>query len=453
MTTTLRVQIRQSRQRKIRSKPIWVGLFLLCLAPLSIGQPSVQFKEFTVGLPFDIALGPDGAMWFTNSSSIGRITATGSVTTFPLPKNSVPTKIAAGPDGALWFTESPSGIGRIAPDGTVTDYPLSNLSTQVWDIAAGPDGALWFSEWTGGRIGRITTSGTITEFPLPRYASIPSITAGPDGAMWFTETNEVGGGGYVGRITMSGSITEFLLPAPVPGWAQWGFNDIVTGPDGALWVTDGECRIMRVTTTSVSWTEYRIPGCPPAAGTGAIVAGQDKALWFTLIAGNSIGRITMNGAITLYPISTPNSQPMGMAVGLDGSIWVAEHAAGKIGHLTITQPDDSPPVIAVHADPEILWPPNQRVVPVRISGSMMDSASGVLASSGEFAVTDEYGLIQPRGHITIGDSGGYSFLLALRASREGSDKDGRHYWIRVSARDNAGNRGVRWIVVTVPHER
>lgn len=66
---------------------------------------------------------------------------------------------------------------------------------------------------------------------------------------------------------------------------------------------------------------------------------------------------------------------------------------------------------------------------------------------------DEYHMIEPRGHITLDQAGKFAFTVWLRASRDGNDRDGRHYWIRVSARDNVGNRGVNWIVVDVPHQR
>jgi streptogramin lyase len=54
--------------------------------------------------------------WFTESDGkIGRITTAGLITEFPTPTiNSFPICFVAGPDGALWFTESSGDkIGRI----------------------------------------------------------------------------------------------------------------------------------------------------------------------------------------------------------------------------------------------------------------------------------------------------------------------------------------------------
>jgi virginiamycin B lyase len=423
---------------------------VVCAAVLSSAQPTIKITEYTVGFPFDITVGPDGAMWFTNYSNIGRITANGAIMRYALPANSIPTKITTGPDGALWFTASnPNAIGRLTTTGVFTMYPLPDPNGEVWGITTGADGALWFTEWAGGNIGRITTSGVITEFPLPSPATTIGITLGPDGAVWFTEANC--GNGKIGRIKTGGTITEYVLPPPYPNWAEWGFSDIVAGPDGALWVTDGDYRVLRVKTDG-SFTEYAIAGCPPCqAGTQVIRAGPDAALWFTLFAGNSIGRITTKGAIAQYPIPTANSQPTGMATGLDGSIWFVEHAAGKLAQIVFDKSDTTPPQITASATPKVLWPPNGRMVPVVVSGTIKDAGSGVLTGSVEYDVLDEYGKLQLTARIVLDAAGNYTFSILLQASRRGNDTDGRHYLIRVSAKDKAGNRGVKWASVIVPH--
>ena len=71
--------------------------------------------------PQFIIKGPDGALWFTElaTNKIGRITTTGVITEFPVPRGSSSNLlgITAGPDGALWFAEQnsvPCAIGRIA---------------------------------------------------------------------------------------------------------------------------------------------------------------------------------------------------------------------------------------------------------------------------------------------------------------------------------------------------
>jgi hypothetical protein len=104
--------------------------------------------------------------------------------TEPSRLTSVAYEIAAGPDGALWFTETfASRIGRITTSGVVSEFPLPTSGSGPADIAAGPDGALWFTEEGVHKIGRITTSGAITEYPISALSAVgvPSgIAAGSD---------------------------------------------------------------------------------------------------------------------------------------------------------------------------------------------------------------------------------------------------------------------------------
>src|SRR6266567_4359541 len=208
------------------------------LAPYTeFALPQLSEKDCASG-PQGITVGPDGALWFTDSADkIGRITTQGQVTEFALPKfvsypEKFPAQIIAGPDGALWFTETGDQIGRITLQGKVTEFALSSPKAGYeMGITVGSDGALWFTEPGPNQIGRITTQGQISEFALPSSLDPPSngggITTGPDGALWFTQ-----GWGPLGRITTQGHITLFS-----PHYTG-GPGRIVAGHDGALWMTE-----------------------------------------------------------------------------------------------------------------------------------------------------------------------------------------------------------------------
>jgi streptogramin lyase len=173
----------------------------------------------------NMALGPDGNVWFTENAQnkIGKVTSGGTITEYPIPTaNSYPWGITAGPDGAMWFTECLGGagtgaIGRITTDGSsIQEFHLGMTGHNPVDITTGPDGALWFTYWTvAGKIGRITTAATpsvttITEYAIPGASSTPNtwgITAGPDGAIWFVETTD----NWLGRIKIAS--TPALRPA------------------------------------------------------------------------------------------------------------------------------------------------------------------------------------------------------------------------------------------------
>ncbi len=115
--------------------------------------------------------------------------------------------------------------------------------------------------------------------------------------------------------------------------------------------------------------------------------------------------------------------------------------------------DTMPPTITAAASPSSLWPPNGDMVPVTVSGTVVDTQSGVNLSSGTFVVDDEYGLIEPSGAFNINSDGTYTITVSLQASRYGTDRDGRHYTITVQAKDNAGNVGNASVMVLVPHDQ
>jgi len=237
-----------------------------------------------------------------------------SVTEFPLPHaDSRPYSIVAGPDGNLWFTESThDAIGKITPDGTVTDYPLHAHDEQSgpYGIALGADGALWFTERFADKIGRLDpTTGNIQEFYVLSSQSQPwGITAMPDGTLWFTEENI----NNVGVILPNGTVFEYPVDGQLPTW-------ITTGPDGNVWFTDELSNdIVRLDPNSPgNQTHFAVP--TPGGLPWDIKPGPDGNLWFTELAGDQrhIGKITMAGDITEYPVPD-NSGVAGIATSPAG---------------------------------------------------------------------------------------------------------------------------------------
>ena len=149
---------------------------LLATGTAAAATPAGSVTEFSAGIGAaaglgTVAAGPDGNLWFTESSQnrIGRITPSGVVTEFAagITPGAAPAGIAAGPDGNMWFTESGSAprIGRITSLGVVTEFATGiSALARLGSIAAGSDGNLWFTELDGNRIGRITPGGAVQEF-------------------------------------------------------------------------------------------------------------------------------------------------------------------------------------------------------------------------------------------------------------------------------------------------
>jgi virginiamycin B lyase len=294
--------------------------------------------------PSGIAVGPDGALWFTEEGlaqgatkqKIGRITTSGIVTEFDVPtEGSMPSKIITGPDGLVWFTEHGGDkIGKFdPPTSAFTEYPPGGFATgsQPDGIIVGPNGALWFTEYGNNAIGQITTSGTITEYPLAGNPHPGDIEVGPDGRVWFVEESD-----RIGAINPdTGVVSEY----PSTGFPTGTEPSGIAASGATLWFTElGANKIGQMSTTGSLLNEF-----PTGSGPSGIVLGPDGALWFTEINANKIGRLTTGGSLTEFPIPTPSSEPSDIVVGPDGSLWFTERVGNKIGRIAAGTGGGPPP--------------------------------------------------------------------------------------------------------------
>ena len=163
-------------------------------------------------------------MWFTNpgNESIGRITTAGVISNYSGPGID-PTNFAkqpcqartdsgltTGPDGALWFTNRDNSIGRMTTTGAVSTFPNVSGNGIPEDITVGPDGNLWYADFSGG-VGRITTAGTGTDIAVTGLLPLGIVT-GPDGNVWITSNGGLSGGSFgFGKITPKGTFKDVPL--------------------------------------------------------------------------------------------------------------------------------------------------------------------------------------------------------------------------------------------------
>ena len=228
--------------------------------------------------------------------------------------------ITAGPDGNLWFTESSGDrIGRITPTGAVTEPAGLSAGSFPQGITAGPDGNLWFTENGGSRIGRITTAGSAIEFtPGITASSGPyRITAGPDGNLWFTEAS----GNQVAKIGTGATFGTFsaLTPARVLDTRNG------TGLSGKF--TAQQTRNLTVTGT----------GGLPASGVDAVLVNVTAtnpaaAGWLTLFPAGSA-------------LPTASNLNFGAGQSVPNLVVVkVGHGGANEGAISITNTGGLPPV-------------------------------------------------------------------------------------------------------------
>ena len=161
------------------------------------GPNEDPFTYFPAPGVSDVAVAPDGNVWFTGSDAIGEIDpAVGVVSTTPLSAQG--RGITVAPNGTVWVTEIfADRIARLTPTASgphdLVEFPTPVDATPL-DIAAAPDGNVWFTQNLRGNIARITQDGVVTEaskaidFADPKRPDPVGITIGANGDPWYAES-------------------------------------------------------------------------------------------------------------------------------------------------------------------------------------------------------------------------------------------------------------------------
>ena len=161
-----------------------------------------------------------------------------------------------------------------------------------------------------------------------------------------------------------------------------------------------------------------------------------------------------------YTPATPLSVFDGMSLAGTWTLQVVDEWGGDSGILNGWSllvngqaADEDPPVVAITSvSPTTLWPPNNKMVAVTVTGTVTDADSGV--ANAWIEVADEYGELDGTFPVTLDADGNFTLELSLMASRHGSDADGRTYVISLYAVDNEGNEAdPDTATVTVPHDQ
>jgi len=235
-------------------------------------------------------------------------------------------------------------MGQVTADGTWTRYAIpAAVDAKLSGLLAGSDGAIWFTSQSletgmvSAKIAQIYASGVLTEFMLPsedstvrpQHILTGALAEGPDGAFWFTEI------GKIGRLTRLGQFSEYSVP-----WVPAQPRGITSGPDQAMWFTDMAANVIGRISIVGQITQFPLPKPNAPVGCGVvcplgITLGPDGMMWFTesqLNAGR-IGRLTTGGQLTEYPV--PGSSALWqLAAGPDGNIWFTDVRVSSIGRIT-----------------------------------------------------------------------------------------------------------------------
>jgi virginiamycin B lyase len=238
-----------------------------------------------------------------------------------------------GNGGELPFGESIGGLTL----GTTYYYRVCGRDRQTHRVCSN----------TQSFVTAATTRVTVVrQVPSPASASVPGIVTGPDGALWVTE------GDAIDRITTGGQLTQYSLRSN-----SETISPPVVGPDGALWFGDGAGPSIDRVTEAGELIAFPLPQYFAAYSLSV----ANGALWFVGPSG-AIGRITTTGAVSAFPVADAPVAGNQIVTGSDGALWFTT-PDNKIGRLTTTGaettyvlPDTSGSLGGITAGPDgALW--------------------------------------------------------------------------------------------------
>jgi RHS repeat-associated protein len=309
-------------------------------------------------LPTDVAIGPDGLLYFADTNLIRRVLANGTLETyagqgtnssdgFPaLTTRVAPRFLAFAPDGALLFTDG-NRIRRIAPAGDhlVSTFAGTGSSGFSGDggsataaklntplgLAVNPSGTCYFSDWGNNRIRRIGTDGVIRTIAGTGANGIPAGTDGPainatlsgptgialapNGAVYIAESylvRRIDPDGIIRRF--AGNLDAFLVGDGGPALSARIDQpiDLALGSDGSVYLSDrSTSSIRRVDPSGTITAVAGVTRSPGFSGDG----GPATAAKFQLNQG--------------YP---------GIAMGVDDTLYVADYGNQRVRRVSSALP-------------------------------------------------------------------------------------------------------------------
>ena len=152
------------------------------------------------------------------------------------------------------------------------------------------------------------------------------VTVDLQGMVWFTEM----GVERIGRLDPATGRIQYF---PLPG-VHVQLMEIASDGHGIIWATPFDSGLLlRLDPRTVTFTSYHASST--GNGTGGLyglVVTPAGDVWVTILAENMITHLDVAAKrFVYYPIPTPGSEPLAMAMGPDYTLWFT--GVDKIGML------------------------------------------------------------------------------------------------------------------------
>jgi hypothetical protein len=319
------------------------------------------------------------------------------------------------------------------PDTSAGQYPL---------IIEGVDGLL-------SHVATVPLTVSIDSTPPETTASV---SPGPNGSGWnnadptvtLSATDGASADSGVQQITYSANGAQTIAQTVVPGASaslsiSAEGTTIVTffATDNAGNVESPKTMVVKLDKTPPAISGSRAPAANAFGwnNTNVTVAFQCADNLSGMAAGSPPDPIVVAG-------EGSNQTVAATCVDLAGNT-----ASASVSGINI---DKTSPIASCSADPNVIWPPNHKLVPVSISVNVSDPLSGPAGFTLLSAVSNEPD--SGNGDIQALIGGASATSGYVRAERLGSGS-GRVYSFTYKGLDRAGNSSSCTTSVTVPHDQ
>lgn len=279
------------------------------------GAPRVILDNVPMSNAFEV--GPDGKLYFPAQAAneIWRVSLDGGEPEVVAKDLGVPDSVKFHPDGYIVSTQVYSGQ-------VLKIDPRTGEKSVLADIGPGLDNVAFvgnriFVSHITGSIHEITAPGQATPLIQKGLQWPLGIAVGPDGTVFVAD------GGFTYSLTPGGAGLELLGMLFSPGFPGW-VRDVAASGEGE-WV---------VTTANGTVARWK----PAAQAFEDIASGYDRLMGVDVSGGAVVfaemptGRVLSVEGGNTSELASGLSQPMGVAIGGDGTVYVTE--AGRVVKLS-----------------------------------------------------------------------------------------------------------------------